>query len=218
MEALDHELGSVGFYVGGHPLETSSVDLSKYTAAEKLETMTAGAYRMVGVVRKRQERVSKRGKRFAFLELSDPTGNYEVLVTEKLLTAKRDIMTAGHLVCVHVSAESNDGELRIFAENVTMLDGASVSASAAEAAKAAPAGLKIRLRKSDIETLDELKATLERLRSSPFQMSGYIELILPLNEKREGAWRLEGRWAIDPSVRKAIKANSAVETIAEIAA
>ena len=49
-------------------------------------------------------------------------------------------------------------------------------------------------------------------------MSGYIELILPLNEKREAAWRLEGRWAIDPSVRKAIKANSAVETIAEIAA
>ena len=218
MDKLDHELGSVGFYVGGHPLESSSVDLSKYTAAEKIETMTAGAYKMVGVVRKRQERVSKRGKRFAFLELSDPTGTYEVLVTEKLLTAKRDVMTAGYLVCVHVSAESNDGELRMFAENVTMLDGASVSASAAEATKSAPAGLKIRLRQSDVETLDELKATLERLQNSPYQMSGYIELILPLNEKREAAWRLEGRWAIDPSVRKAIKANSAVETIAEIAA
>ena len=218
MEKLDHELGSVGFYVGGHPLETSSVDLSKYTAAEKIETMTAGAYKMVGVVRKRQERVSKRGKRFAFLELSDPTGNYEVLVTEKLLTAKRDIMAAGHLVCVHVSAESNDGELRMFAENVMMLDGAAVSASTVDGTKAAPAGLKIRLRQSDIETLDELKATLEQLRNSPYQMSGYIELVLPLNEKREAAWRLEGRWAIDPSVRKAIKANSAVETIAEIAA
>jgi hypothetical protein len=49
-------------------------------------------------------------------------------------------------------------------------------------------------------------------------MSGYIELILPLHNNREAAWRLEGRWAIDPSIRKAIKANSAVETIAEIAA
>ncbi len=218
MEKLDHELGSVGFYLGGHPLETSSVDLSKYTAAEKIETMTAGSYRMVGVVRKRQERVSKRGKRFAFLELSDPTGNYEVLVTEKLLMAKREVMTAGHLVCVHVSAESNDGELRMYAENVLMLDGAEVSFRAAEATKAAPAGLKIRLRQSDTETLDELKATLERLRDTPYQMSGYIELILPLHNNREAAWRLEGRWAIDPSIRKAIKANSAVETIAEIAA
>ena len=219
MEALDHELGAVGFYVGGHPLETSDADLSKYTAAERLESMTAGAYKMVGVVRKRQERVSKRGKRFAFLELSDPTGNYEVLVTDKLLSAKRDVMTAGHLVVVDVSAESNDGELRLFAENVNMLSGASVSnAASSETEKAKPVGLKIRLRQGDIETLDELKATLETLRNTPYQMSGYIELVLPLNEKREAAWRLDGRWAIDPSVRKAIKANSAVETIAEIAA
>jgi len=78
--------------------------------------------------------------------------------------------------------------------------------------------LKIRLRQGDIQALDELKAMLERLRDTPYQMSGYIELIIPLNEKREAAWRLDGRWAIDPSVRKAIKANSAVETIAEIAA
>jgi len=66
--------------------------------------------------------------------------------------------------------------------------------------------------------LDELKATLEALKNSPYQMSGYIELIVPLSEKREAAWRLNGSWAIDPSIRKAIKANSAVETISEIAA
>ena len=219
MEKLDHELGAVGFYVGGHPLETSDADLSKYTSADRLETMTAGAYKMVGVVRKRQERVSKRGKRFAFLELSDPTGNYEVLVTEKLLSAKRDVMTAGDLVVVDVSAESNDGELRLFADNVNLLGGSSATKSQkTEAVKTAPAGLKIRLRQGDIQALDELKAMLERLRDTPYQMSGYIELIIPLNEKREAAWRLDGRWAIDPSVRKAIKANSAVETIAEIAA
>ena len=90
--------------------------------------------------------------------------------------------------------------------------------AAQAAAPAAPAGLKIRLRQADSATLDELQSTLERLRNSPYQMSGYIELILPLNEKREAAWRLDGRWAIDPSIRKAIKANSAVETISEVAA
>ena len=87
-----------------------------------------------------------------------------------------------------------------------------------EKAPATPKGLKIRLRQADIETLDELQATLERLRNSPYKMSGYIELVLPLTDKREAAWRLDGRWAIDPSIRKAIKANSAVETISEIAA
>jgi len=49
-------------------------------------------------------------------------------------------------------------------------------------------------------------------------MTGYIELILPISDTREGAWRLNGRWAIDPSIRKAIKANRDVETITEIAA
>ena len=38
------------------------------------------AVRLAGVVRKRQERVSKRGKRFAFMSISDPTGDFEVLV------------------------------------------------------------------------------------------------------------------------------------------
>ena len=43
---------------------------------------------MVGIVRKRQERMNKRGKRFAFLMLSDPTGDYEVMVFEELLATE----------------------------------------------------------------------------------------------------------------------------------
>jgi len=35
--------------------------------------------RFAGVVRKRQERMSKRGKRFAYVSLSDPGGDFEVL-------------------------------------------------------------------------------------------------------------------------------------------
>jgi len=98
-----------------------------------------------------------------------------------------------------------------------MLTGFAEEASI-EKPSSAPAGLKIRLRQADIETLDELQATLERLRSSPYQMSGFIELVLPLNDQREAAWRLDGRWAIDPSIRKALKANSAIEIISEVAA
>jgi hypothetical protein len=45
-----------------------------------------------------------------------------------------------------------------------------------------------------------------------------IELTAPLSAKREASWQLRGRWAIDASIQKAIKANRAVETIVEIAA
>jgi DNA polymerase-3 subunit alpha len=217
MDSLGHELGAVGFYLGGHPLDEHMDKLSGVMLAERLEEAGAGNYSVAGVVRKKQERVSKRGKRFAFVELSDPTGDYEILFSENVLSTHRDKLVAGNIITVQVKAERNEGETRLFADGVKMLTGMSESPSV-EKAPSAPAGLKIRLRQADIQTLDELKATLETLRNSPYQMSGYIELILPLSEKREAAWRLDGRWAIDPSIRKAIKANSAVETIMEIAA
>jgi DNA polymerase-3 subunit alpha len=217
MEQLSHELGAVGFYVGGHPLEAHMDKLKGVTLAETLEHAGTGTYTVAGVVRKKQERVSKRGKRFAFVEVSDPTGDFEVLANEKALSEHRDRMTAGSLIKMLVSAESNDGETRLFVENVSLLDGVGAPSKSQEKA-AAPKGLKIRLRRSDNAVLDELQATLESLRNSPHQMTGYIELIMPLGEAREGAWRLNGRWAIDPSVRKALKANQDIETIAEIAA
>jgi len=217
MDSLGHELGAVGFYLGGHPLDEHMDKLSKVILAERLEDAGAGNYSVAGVVRKKQERVSKRGRRFAFVELSDPTGDFEILFSENVLTAHRDKLVAGNIITVQVKAERNEGEIRLFADGVKMLTGFA-GKTANEKAPAAPAGLKIRLRQADIETLDELQATLERLRNSPYQMSGYIELVLPLTETREAAWRLDGRWAIDPSIRKAIKANSAVEIISEIAA
>ena len=217
MDGLGHELGAVGFYLGGHPLDEHMDQLSGVMLAERLEEAGAGNYSVAGVVMKKQERVSKRGKRFAFVELSDPTGDFEILFSENVLATHRDKLVAGNIVTVQVKAERNESETRLFADNMRMLTGFEEKASS-EKTVAAPAGLKIRLRQSDIETLDELQATLERLRNTPYQMSGYIELILPLTDKREAAWRLDGRWAIDPSIRKAIKANSAVETISEIAA
>ena len=217
MDSLGHELGAVGFYLGGHPLDEHMDKLSGVMLAERLEEAGAGNYSVAGVVRKKQERVSKRGKRFAFVELSDPTGDYEILFSENILSAHRDKLVAGNIITVQVKAERNEGETRLFADGVRMLTGMSESPSA-EKTPSAPAGLKIRLRQADIETLDDLKATLETLRNSPYQMSGFIELIVPLSETREAAWRLHGSWAIDPSIRKAIKANSAVETISEIAA
>jgi len=70
MEQLGHELSAVGFYVGGHPLDDHLDKLKGVILADKLEDAGAGTYTVAGVVRKKQERVSKRGKKFAFIELS----------------------------------------------------------------------------------------------------------------------------------------------------
>jgi DNA polymerase-3 subunit alpha len=84
-EKLDNELAAVGFYLTGHPLEAMAEVLKKRrtnTYAEVLSLSKEGleAFRMAGVIRRKQERTGGRnGERFAFVALSDPTGEYEVM-------------------------------------------------------------------------------------------------------------------------------------------
>jgi len=215
VEQLDHELGAIGFYLGGHPLETYLPVLARKKTVmaadiEERYKMGARTLRLAGVVRKRQERMSKRGKRFAFVNISDPTGDFEVLFGEEILGANRSILEAGALVELSVKLEGKDGEIRLFANSVSSLE----LTSEASVIK----GLQIRLRNASIETLDELEKTLGELTKAPANTTGYIEVLAPLEAGREGHWRLPGKFGIDPAIQKAIKAHRAVELITEIAA
>ncbi|GLQ20284.1 DNA polymerase III subunit alpha [Algimonas porphyrae] len=218
VEALEHELGAVGFYFGGHPLdEYLSDDTHSVVLSNQLEECVAKGkknFRVAGIVRRRQERSSKHGKRFAYLGLSDPTGEYELFIREDLLFSKRDTMSAGNAVICEVRVEGEGGDVRFFAQSVSLLSGSDRS----ETGTAPPRGLRIRLRDARAETLDELEAMLCKLRDAPHLQSGVIELSAPLTPEREARWQLSGSWAIDPGIRKALKANRAIETIEEIAA
>ena len=161
-------------------------------------------------MRKRQERMSKRGRRFAFVNISDPTGDFEVLFGEELLVANRAILEAGALVELTAKVEDRDGEIRLFANSITSLE----LTGEASVIK----GLQIRLRSASIETLDELEKTLTELKKAPAKTTGYVEIFAPLEAGREGHWRLPGKFGIDTAIQKAIKANRAVELITEIAA
>jgi DNA polymerase-3 subunit alpha len=44
-------------------------------------------FQMAGVMLKKQEKVSQKGSKYAFLQLSDPTGIYEVTLFSELLAA-----------------------------------------------------------------------------------------------------------------------------------
>ncbi|CAM3624031.1 DNA polymerase III subunit alpha [Litorimonas haliclonae] len=217
IETLNHELGAVGFYLGGHPLDehlekgslnkcTSAVDIGERFAKSGKECKL----NLAGVVLRKQERLSKRGKKFAFVALSDPTGEYEVLFTEKILLANRDYLSPGNLVQVKVKAEGGDGDVRLFAEAMTALD--------AKPPEAKIVGIDIRLRNATAETLDSLETLLHQLKNAPYQNAGYIKITAPLDKTREASWKLAGSWGIDLKIQKAIRVNQAVEIIREIAA
>lgn len=217
IESLNNELGAVGFYLGGHPLDEhiEKGALDKCTNAADIDAAYARSgrectLRLAGVVLRKQERLSKRGKKFAFVALSDPTGEYEVLFSDHILSANRDNLTPGNLVRVMVKAEGGDGEVRLFADAVAPLD--------AKPPELKVVGLDIRLRNATVDTLNALEALLNQLKNAPYQNAGYIQITAPLDDAREAQWKLQGKWGVDVNIQKAIKANSSVEIIREIAA
>ena len=212
VQTLDEELGAVGLYLGGHPLDEFEeqfkrkppvfiADLPSYADSGR------SAARMVGIVRKRQERMGKNGRRFAFLALSDPSGDYEVMVFDEMLALKRDVMRAGEAVQLTVKIEDNGGERRLSLSSIEPLKKITI---------APIEGLQIRLRAATPETLDGLKATLDSTRKMPAEHKGYIEVLAPLGDGREGRWKLKGAYGIDTKIQRAIKSNGLIETIEEV--
>jgi len=213
LEQLDNELSAIGFYLGGHPLDAflPILQRKKTIMAIDLESFCSSggrAVRLAGVVRKRQERVSKRGKRFAFISISDPTGDFEILVGEDLLVSNRQIMETGSLLEITAKAEVRDGEVRLFANTISLLE--------LKEEKNFAKGLEIRLRSADSDVLDEFEKVLLSLKDAPSKVKGFIDVFIPISSSREGHWRLSDNFGIDIAFQKAIKANSFVELVTEV--
>jgi DNA polymerase-3 subunit alpha len=197
-DQLDQELAAVGFYLSGHPLE-EMVDLLRrkrttlYADAVGLAEGGAEAFRMAGVIRRKQERASaKNGEKFAFVTLSDPTGEYEVLFPPESLRRCRDVLEVGRAISVRVRAKANDGEVRFYGDEAEFIE---------KTLEGAVAVLRIHLSPRSTE-IDALKARLETASS---QRGGEVTLIAGMEGGREVELRLPGRFNLDAALRGALK-------------
>src|SRR5690554_398362 len=77
---------------------------------------------MAGIVAGRQERKSARGNRFAFVQLSDTTGGYEVVMFSETLEKSREHIETGAQVVVTVEATSESEQLKLLARSVAPID------------------------------------------------------------------------------------------------
>jgi len=208
VEQLDEELASVGFYLSGHPLDDLVSVLRRQRTtlyADAMAAATAGseAFRMVGMVRRRQERTSAgSGDKFAFVSLSDPTGEYEVLFPGDVLRRCRDTLEPGKAIVLKVRAKAADGEVRFFGDDAQPLD---------KTIEAADAGLRIHLSPSSTE-LDVLR---KRLKPSP-SGGGEVIFVAAFGPGREMELRLPGKYQLDPAVRGALKTAPGVVFVEEL--
>ena len=135
-ERLAEEHKAIGFYLSGHPLDDYMPALKRkkcMTLEEVSQKVQGGAFvaKMAGSVSSRQERKSQRGNRFAFVQLSDPTGLYEVTMFSEVLEASRDFLDSGSNVVITADATYEGEQLKLLARTVQPVDGVVADAGGA---------------------------------------------------------------------------------------
>ncbi len=200
LERLRHEFEAIGFYLSAHPLDDyggmlERLGVSTFADLRRRPASPQGRRKLAGIVVGKQERTSRQGNRFAFVQLSDTSGVFEVIVFSELLGQHRELLESGQPLLVTVSVDSrDDGEApRLTAQGLAPLDQAAAEAST---------GLKLFL--SDQAPLDSLKAVLGR--DAGAKGRGRIALVLTLQGGEEAELELPGTYRLSSPLRQAIKA------------
>ena len=122
-EALDYERQAIGFYLTAHPLEdypSQSFVLSECINEDRVAEQ--GTFPMMGMVLEMNEKISKTGKKYAFLHLSDPTGSYEVTLFSEVLAQHRSMLVPGAAIALKISGRVVAETIRLSAVEVCAID------------------------------------------------------------------------------------------------
>lgn len=196
MDRLRHEFEAIGFYLSAHPLDAYGAELKGLEVVASAElgaamTRDPGRKKLAGIVIGKQERTSRQGNRFAFIQFSDASGVFEVVVFSELLAQARDFLEGSEPLLITVESRGDGDDLRLMAHEITPLEGA-----------AAVAGLGLKLILSDAEPLGSLKSLLER----ESRGRGHVALVLDLEDGQEVELELPGGYRLSAAARQAIKA------------
>lgn len=129
LDRLSYEFSAVGFFLSAHPLDGREKQLKRlnivnYLELEgKLQSTSAARVQMAGVLLKKQERISaKSGKKYAFLQISDATGVFEIMVFSETLAYSKEFLNPGELILATVDAEYKDDQLRMIGQRLEPLE------------------------------------------------------------------------------------------------
>ncbi|WP_158916982.1 DNA polymerase III subunit alpha [Caulobacter sp. S45] len=198
-QQLDEELAAVGFYLSGHPLEALSELLRRKRAvlmAEATQLAEAGheAFRMAGVVRRKQEKPSKSGEKFAFVTLSDPTGEFDVLFPPESLRKCRELLEPGRSVMIKVRCKGRDGEVRFFGDDAESLDSVVANSTSALRVFVSP----------EQAVVEALKKRLQGAGAGS-ERGGEVSIVATVPSGAEVEMKLPGRFTLNAALRGALK-------------
>ncbi len=210
-ERLAEEHRAVGFYLSGHPLDDYMGPLGRrgvmtFAALEARAKEGPLVAKVAGSVSHRQERMSARGNRFAFLGLSDPTGIFEAMVFSEGLEAHRAELEPGAKVVLTVEATMEADQLKLLVRDVRPVEGAT---------HGAVTGLRIFV--DDAGALAGVSSLLTRLSSdAPGAARADIALCLMADGlPGEVEMALGEPYPVSPDIRSALRSVPGVVTVEE---
>ena len=209
-DRLRHEFEAVGVYLSAHPLDSYAKSLEKLDVVSYAQLMAqagnppTGA-KLAGTVIGRKERRNAKGNKFAFVQLSDSSGIYEVTVFSETLAASRDLLdeagatNAPVLVDVDVRIEDGDS-IRLLVRSFSTLDSAAARSTR---------GFRIFLGGDD--AIGPLHGLLTREQGG----HGTVDLVVPCGDS-EAEIRLKTKVRTAPAIHQAIKSIPGVVYVEEV--
>ncbi len=212
-ERLSEEFKAIGFYLSGHPLDDYMPALKRkrvMTLDEVTEKARSGPFiaKMAGVVAGRQERKSAKGNRFAFAQLSDPTGAYEVTLFSETLEKSREFLETGAQVVLTAEATMESDQLKLLGRSVGPVDSV--------VAEAGATGLRIFVDQPQVlptvaKVLQDAAGAAKSASKGPIHMC-LLDPGLPGDVEME----LGPDFPINPQIKGAIKSLDGVMSVEEI--
>ncbi len=204
MERLNHEFDAVGFYLSAHPLDSYGAVLGRLGVVSfaSLTPSAAGTRpKLAGVVIDKRERISAKGNRFAFVQISSTDGIFEVVVFAEMLSAARELLESGRPLLISADVRADGDGVRLSAQTIEDME---------EAAAHAGAGLRVTLDRT--EALEPLRQAIRSGRKG----NGRVSLVLDLDAHQSVEIALPGGYVISPDMRAAIVAMPGVREMREI--
>jgi DNA polymerase-3 subunit alpha len=206
MERLAFEAEAIGFHLSAHPLDAYVQVLRRLgvTPCAQVEARARAGVtrvRIAGNVVGTKERMTRTGKRMAWVRISDASGSTEVTLFAETLATARDLIANGTNVLVTAELVFQGEAFRITAQDVVLLD---------QAATSAGAGMRIWLQET--AAVPHIRDLLGR----EGRGKGRVFLVPRLGAEQSVEIALPGGFNVSPRLAQAMKIVPGVERVEEL--
>lgn len=213
LERLEHEFSAIGFYLTAHPLAgyRQALDTIRVVSSAAFTDKLDSQFRTIkvaGIVTGRKFKVSDKG-RFAFIQLSDMGGVFEVSVfNEGLLSQHRDNLENGKILLMTVDGKCDESGVRLIAQSIMLFDDAIMKQQESSG------GGKFRIVVNQVDALGPIRQLLgeENGRGATVTLSANLE------GQGQADIQLPGKYAVSLGVLDKIRVLKGVVSAEEIAA